>query len=154
VIARQPLFASLSDDESRTLAERSPCRVIRRGEILFREGDTCRGLYLVLEGEIRVYRANASGREQVISSYRAGEAVGDAALFDAGPYLASARVIRAGRILFLPFDEVQALYETHPAVARAVVRELGSRVRKLAALLDRMTLQDVPTRVAGAVLEE
>ncbi len=154
VIAQQPLFASLSVDESRALAERSPCRAARRGELLFREGDTCRGTFLVLEGEVRVYRANASGREQVIGTYATGECVGEAAVFDAGPYLASARVTRDGRILFLPFDEVQALYETHPDVARAVVRELGARVRKLAALLDRMTLQDVPTRVAGAVLEE
>src|SRR5690606_27588499 len=82
-----------------------------------------------------------------------GESLGEVSLFDEGPYLASARVVEGGRVLFLPFAEVQALYHTHPQVAHAVVRELGERVRTLAALVDRLALQDVPTRVAAAVLE-
>lgn len=154
VISRQPLFASLGVEERCALARRSPCRAIRRGEIIFREGEPCRGLYLILEGEVRVYRSNASGKEQVLATYRSGESIGEVALFDEGPYLAAARATRDGRILFLPLDEVQALYQTHPEVSHAVVRELAQRVRKLAALLDRMTLHDVPARVASALLDQ
>ena len=152
VVARQPLFASLSEAECGALVERSVCRGVRRGEALFREGEPCRGLYLVVEGVVRTYRANRDGQEQVFGVFGAGESLGEVSLFDGGPYLASARATQNGRVLFLPFAEVHALYRTHPQVAQAVVQELGERVRSLAALVDRLALQDVPTRVAWAVL--
>lgn len=152
VVARQPLFTSLTEAECTTLVERSHCRTVTRGEVLFREGDSCRGLYLVVEGMVRTYRANPDGQEQVLGVFGAGESLGEAALFDEGPYLASARVVQSGRALFLPFSEVHVLYQTHPHVAHAVVRELGLRVRALATLVDQLALQDVPTRVAWAIL--
>jgi CRP/FNR family transcriptional regulator len=151
VVARQQLFASLTPAECEALVHRSLCRETRRGEALFREGEPCRGLYLVVEGVVRLYRANGNGQEQVLGVYGPGESLGEVALFDEGPYLASARVLEAGRVLFLPFEQVQALYHTHPKVAHAVVRELGGRVRALTALVDQLALQDVPTRVAAAV---
>lgn len=152
VVARQPLFASLTEEECRALVERSACRAVARGEVLFREGETSRGLHLIVEGTVRVYRASPDGQEQVLNTLGPGDSLGEVAVFDEGPYLASARAIETGRVLFLPFREVHALYRTHPQVAQAVVRELGSRVRKMAALVDQLALHDVPTRVAAAVL--
>ncbi len=154
VVAGQPLFASLTADECEALVERSVCRSVRRGEVLFREGAPCRGLYLVVEGAVCTYRANREGQEQVFGVFGAGESLGGVSMFDEGPYLASARVAEDGRVLFLPMAEVQALYRTHPEVAQAVVRELATRLRSLAALVDRLALQDVPTRVASAVLAQ
>ena len=152
VVARQPLFDSLSEAECAALVERSVCRSVGRRDLLFREGEPCRGLYLVVEGVVRTYRANPEGQEQVLGVHGAGASLGEVSLFDGGPYLASARVMENGRLLFLPLDLVQGLYQTHPEVARAVVRELGQRVRSLAALVDDLALHDVPTRVAAAVL--
>jgi hypothetical protein len=50
VLGRQRLFASLGVEERERLSERSLCRGVARGATLFREGEACRGLYLVLEG--------------------------------------------------------------------------------------------------------
>ena len=152
VVAQQPLFASLSEAECRALVERSVCRRVHRGEAIFREADPCRGLYLVVEGVVRTYRANRDGQEQVLGVFGIGASLGEVSLFDGGAYLASARAAQDGRVLFLPLAEVHALYRTHPQVAQVVVREMGERVRTLAALVDRLALQDVPTRVAWAVL--
>lgn len=153
IIANQPLFASLTEEECRTLVDRSVCRSVRERETLFRQGEPSRGLYLVVEGWVRTYRANRHGQEQVIGVFGPGESLGEVSLFDEGPCLASARVVEPGRVLFLPMHEVQALYRTHPQVAHAVVRDLGARVRRLVALVDRLALQDVPTRVAAAVVQ-
>jgi CRP/FNR family transcriptional regulator, cyclic AMP receptor protein len=153
VVSEQAIFASLSIEECRALVGRSVCRSVQPGERLFREGDQCRGLYLVVEGAVRVYRANPDGQEQVLRLARPGDSLGEVAVFDEGPYLASARASGAARVLFLSFDEVRALYRRHPEVAQAVVRHLGQRVRELVSLVDRLALHDVLGRVAGAVLE-
>jgi CRP/FNR family transcriptional regulator, cyclic AMP receptor protein len=152
IVARQPLFASLSIEECRSLVGRSLCRTVTAGQRIFAEGDECRGLHLIVEGAVRVYRANAEGQEQVLGVFGPGESLGEVALFDEGPYLASARASEESHLLFLPLAEVQWLYRTHPAVVHALVRELGWKIRRLVALVDRISLQDVPTRVAGALL--
>lgn len=153
VVAAQAIFRTLSLEECRSLVERSVCRVVRREENLFREGEPCRGLYLVVEGAVRLYRANREGQEQVLRLARAGDSLGEVSVFDEGPYLASARASEDGRVLFLPFAEVNALYRTHPEIAHEVVRDLGRRVRSLVGLVDRLALHDVPARVAAALLD-
>lgn len=153
VVARQPLFASLTLDECRALVGRSVCRRVPAGQRIFTEGELCSGLHLIVEGAVRVYRANADGQEQVLAVFGPGESLGEVSLFDQGPYLASARASEETHLLFLPLAEVQWLYRTHPELVHAVVRELGWKVRRLVALVDRISLQDVPTRVAGALLQ-
>lgn len=150
-VARQPLFASLSERESHGLVDRSVSRAVAPGEVLFREGEPCRGLHIVLEGTVRSYRASADGGEQVLHVLGPGDLLGEVAVFDEGPYLRSARVTRRGRVLFLPMREVQALYREHAGVAHAVVQELGRRVRTLAALVDQLALSGVTSRVADAL---
>lgn len=151
-VARQPLFACLDMDECRALVSRSFCRRVPRGQRIFAEGEPCTGLHLIVEGAVRVYRANSDGQEQVLGVFGPGESLGEASLFDDGPYLASARASEESHLLFLPLGEVQWLYRTHPEVVHAVVRELGGKIRRLVALVDRISLQDVPTRVAAALL--
>lgn len=151
VVAGQTLFSSLTEDECAELVRRSHCRAVVRREMLFRQGDACRGLYLVVEGAARSYRSNKDGREQVFGVFGPGDSLGEVSLFDEGPHLASARVEQDGRVLFLPFAEVYSLYQSHPQVAQAVARELGNRIRSMTEFIDRITLQDVPTRVAAAV---
>lgn len=152
VLGAQPLFASLGEHDLRRLAERSLCRRIGRGSHLFREGEPCRGLYLVLEGRVRVYRASGTGEEQVLLVAGAGDSLGEASLFDGGPYVATAQALSDSHVLFLPLREVHALYGQHPAIAQRVIEDMGRRLRETIALVDRLSFHDVPTRVAASLL--
>jgi CRP/FNR family transcriptional regulator, cyclic AMP receptor protein len=151
VLGEQPLFASLVEGELRQLAGRSACRQLTAGIVVFREKEPCRGLHLVLEGAVSLYRSNRHGQTQTLHVAQPGDSLGEVALFDGGPYLSSARVTVDSHLLFLPFAEVRALYARHPEVAHAVVADMGRRLRGMIALVDRITLQDVTSRVAWAL---
>jgi CRP/FNR family transcriptional regulator len=153
VLRRQPLFAALGEADLHTIAERSHCRLVRREALLFREGEPCRGLYLVVTGAVRVYRASRDGREQVLQTQGAGESLGEVSLLDGGPYLAAARAAEDSRVLYLPLAEVQWLCETYPSVARAMLDDLSRRLRSMVRLVDFLSLRSVPARVASALLE-
>src|SRR5690606_41616761 len=56
----------LSDEAIRAVASRTFPRTLRRNAQLFREGDPCHGLDIVVEGKVQVYRASPDGREQVL----------------------------------------------------------------------------------------
>ncbi len=55
--------------------------VIKRNQLLFREGDPTDSLYLLESGRIRVFIQNASGQEITIASLEAGSIIGEMTLF-------------------------------------------------------------------------
>jgi CRP/FNR family transcriptional regulator, cyclic AMP receptor protein len=153
VLRKLPLFARLSEEALRTVAERCFVRALPRDTLLFRKDEPCRGLHVVVEGTVRVYRASRDGREQVLHTQGPGQALAEVPLFDEGPYPATARAMEESRVLFLPLAEFQWLYRNHPDVAGAVIRELGRRLRRMVRLVEKISLHDVPARVAMTLLE-
>src|SRR5690606_13128090 len=153
ILSRLPLFSQLGEDALEAVARRTVIRNVTRDSQLFRMGDPCQGLYVVVSGAIRVYRSNQEGREQVLHVQRPGQTVAEVPLYDGGPYPASARAEEDSRILFLSRDDFTWLYQNHPEIADAVIRELGRRLRKMVQLVEKISLRDVPARVAMTLLE-
>jgi CRP/FNR family transcriptional regulator len=153
VLQGLPLFAALGGDTRDAVARRTVERRFPGRARIFRQGDPCEGLHVVMEGRVRVYRASRDGREQVLHVRGPGQALAEVPLFDGGPYPASARAEVDSRLLLLPADAFQELYRTHPEIADATIRELGRRLRRMVGLVEKISLKDVPARVALTLLE-
>lgn len=147
------LFSGLSDASLEAVVDRTSERVYPRGAMVFRRGEICHGLYVVLEGQVKIYRSSPDGREQVLHIEGPGEPLAELPLFDGGPYPASARTLEESRLLFLPLDAFQSLYRQHPEIADAVIHDLGRRLRRLVSLVHRVSLKDVGARVATALID-
>src|SRR5690625_6481255 len=103
------LFSTLGDEALAVAAERTAERFYPRGSVVFRKGEICHGLYLVLEGQVKIYRASPDGREQVLHIEGPGSPLAELPRFAGGPYLASARNIKDQWLLFRPHDAPQVL---------------------------------------------
>jgi CRP/FNR family transcriptional regulator len=152
-LRRLPVFSRLSDEALTAVASRTVGKRLRRNAVLFRRGAPCQGLYVVLEGHVRVYRANSQGREQTLHEQGPGQSIAEVPLFDGGPYPASARAEEDSTLLFLAIDDFQWLYRNHPEIADSVIRELGRRLRRMVSLVEKISLRDVPARMAMTLLE-
>lgn len=152
-LANLSLFRGLAAPVLREVAARTVTRAVPRDTLLWRRGDPCPGLHVVLSGRVRVYRATAEGREQALHTQGPGQALAEVPLFDGGPYPASARTLEDSRLLFLSRADFQAVYRAHPELMDAVVAELGRRLRRMVTLVEKVSLRDVYARVALTVLE-
>ena len=148
VLQQIPIFAELDERVLAQLAARCVPRTVGAGFTLFRTGEACAGLYVVLEGRVRVFRASPDGREQTVAVEGAGRPVAELPLFDGGPYPASAVTMTPSRLAFLPRAEFEHAFRTDPDVAAAVVRSLGGRLRHLVQLLETVAFRDVAARLA------
>ena len=153
LLRKLSIFTHVSDEALAAVAQRTVVRDLSRGRQLFRRGDPCQGLYVVVQGAVRVYRSNQDGREQTLHVQGPGQSIAEVPLFDGGPYPASARADQDSRILYLPLDDFQWLYRNHPEIADSVIRELGRRLRRMVQLVEKISLRDVPSRVALTLLE-
>jgi CRP/FNR family transcriptional regulator len=70
VLRKIPYFADLTKQEMRALATRVSKKHLQRGELLFGEGDSCMGLFMVVTGEIRLFNLSPSGSRTSSSGER------------------------------------------------------------------------------------
>lgn len=148
VLQNVPIFTGLGEPVLDRLASRCVPRAVGEGFMLFRAGDRCSGLYVVLEGRVRIYRTAPDGREQTIAVEGPGRPVAELPLFDDGPYPASASTSTASRLIFLPRGEFEHAFRTDPDVASSVVRALGARLRHMVQLVETLAFRDVAARLA------
>lgn len=149
-----PFFADIPEPVLDRLASRCVPRTVGDGFTLFRSGDRCSGLYLVLDGQVRIYRTASDGREQTLALEGPGRAVAELPLFDGGPYPASAVTLKPSRLAFLPRAEFEHAFQTDPVVATAVVRALGGRLRHLVQLVETLAFRDVAARLAMLLADQ
>jgi len=141
-------FALLPATELSRLAGRCTTRILGAGDVLFEEGQPCRGLLVVAEGLVEVRQISLRGREQVFHTEGPGATLGEGPLFDGGGYIASAVALAPTRVLLLPRAEVLSLCQRRPEVALAVLKTMARRVRHFAGIVSDLAFRPVPERLA------
>jgi CRP/FNR family transcriptional regulator len=154
LLAALPYLADLPAAELARLARRCAWRVVRRGGIVFREGEVARGLFVIGEGRVKLARLSPSGREQVLHVEGAGASLGEVPVFDGAGYVATATALTDARLLFVERAALFALCRRRPDVALGIIAVLARRLRRFAALIEDLALRDVTGRLAGFLLAE
>ncbi len=148
LLKRVAHFRPLPADELRRVAARCSSRTLGRGELLFEEGQPCRGLFIIVEGSVEIRQTSLRGREQVFHAEGPGATLGEAPLFDRGGYIASAVALEPTRALFLPRADLLDLCRRHPRVALSLLEAMARRVRRFAGIVSDLAFRPVPERLA------
>lgn len=146
-------FQDLTPKALTLVRERMVRRTVPAGTTLFRKGEQARGVYILISGQVEIYRSTADGRVQVIHSETPVQSVAELPVFDGGVYPASGRTGQESELLFLSMDDFQRLYREHPEIADAVIRNLGRRLRNLVTVVEKVSLRSIPGRVAKTLVE-
>ncbi len=152
-LAGVPLFAGLPADQLAALAGIGLPRVFAKGHIIFAEGDTgAEGLYVILAGRVKVFRLSAEGKEQIFHIFEAGESFGEASLFSGRGFPAHAQALTAVESIFFPRPDFIELIRRDPSLALNMLALLSLRLRRFAAMVDDLSLKEVPGRLAAYLL--
>jgi CRP/FNR family transcriptional regulator, cyclic AMP receptor protein len=153
VLRRAPLFEGLDEESARALRRQMPDVKLSRGEHLFLEGQEGDRLYIVLDGKLKLTRAAADGRENLLSVLGPGEMFGELSLFDPRPRTASVSAITDATLAGLAHDALRAWLGDHPDVSIHMLRALARRLRRANDVVADLVFTDVPGRVAKNLLD-
>ncbi|PWD52461.1 Crp/Fnr family transcriptional regulator [Serinibacter arcticus] len=126
---------------------------VRRGEVLFREGEPGDRFWVIAAGKVKLGHAAPDGRESLLAVLGPGEIVGELSVYDPGPRTATATVLAPSTFLELEHSKFLDLLQLHPGLSRQLLRSLAQRLRKTNAALADLVFSDVPGRVAKALLD-
>lgn len=146
-------FRSLPVPAAAALASRARLRRFAAGEALFREGDESHGIFVVLEGEVRVVRISR-GRQHVLHAERKGGTLGEVPFFDHHPYPATAIAQSIVDAAYLDRIAIADAMRSSPEVALFFLGRLAKRIREFADRVDGLATADVRARLSGFLLEQ
>ena len=151
-IAASPLFQGLSRGHYEELAMTMLEQVFKRRQVIFSEGDDADGFYVVLSGRVKVFKLSAEGKEQILHILGPGEPLGEVAVFAGNCFPAHAEAMEESRLGFFPRDSFASLIARNPSLAMNMLAVLCQRLRTFTALVEDLSLKEVPGRLAAYLL--
>lgn len=144
----EPLFTVLTRDEINYLARNGVHKRYPKNSLLICEGDDSDSLYVLLEGRVKIYAGDESGKEIVINIQGPGEIFGEVAMIGKIPRSASVMSIEPVQVAFLSRAKFEACLLEHPELALKFLGLLVERVRSLTEMTKSLALNDVYGRIA------
>lgn len=116
-----PLFSQLDKDAFIALFERLKVKSAPAGERLITEGQTTRTMYIVAQGEVRVFREKGGERVE-LARLKDGSFFGEIALLSSSPRMASVETSENTILLEMTRDDVAEIVKRHPSVSDVLSR--------------------------------
>ncbi len=121
-------------------------RRYRRGALLIQEGETGDTLYIVLQGRLRAFLGDDSGKELTLGTYGPLEYVGEMSL-DGGPRSANVEATEASTCAVVSRATLLAYIADHPEFALELMGRLIRRARLATESARSVALIDVYGRL-------
>ena len=151
-IARVPLFEGLPDGQIEDLAMIVTDQTFGKAETIFSEGEDADGFYVVITGRVKIFKLSPDGKEQILHFFGPGEPFGEVPVFTGQHFPASAEAMEESRVFFFPRKSFVDLIKRNPSLALNMLAVLSKRLRRFAALIDDLSLKEVPGRLAAYLL--
>jgi len=147
-----PLFAKLPEKQRQQIAGIAVSRAYAKGDIIFAENDFASGFYAVVSGRIKIYKLSPEGKEQILHVFGPGDVFGEVVVFAGKKFPAYAEPLEPATVLFFPRDGFVNLIRTDPDLALGMLAELSIKLRQFTALIENLSLKEVPARLAAHLL--
>jgi CRP-like cAMP-binding protein len=146
------LLSGLPPEEFNFLKSKLEIRKIRKGTLIFAQGNTPKGCYFLRKGKVKIYQQGDNGGEQIVYFYRKGEAFGYRPILCDEPNPVSARAIEDCVISFIPREAFIATLKTSAPLANKLLLHLSHEFSVLANTMSAFKLRPAKERLALCLL--
>ena len=147
------LFGALGDEMLEHLAGILQPLRFEAGVFVFREGESARDFFVVLDGEMEVSKKSRSGRETRVAILGPSDCFGEMSLLDMQPRSATVRALSPVRVLRVTSEDMDALYrydlKSYTLIILNIARDISRRLRVTDGILADFTTRVLDEYVAS-----
>ncbi len=133
-LRRLQLFSNISESDLDWLSSQVEPIYLLAGENLMEEGKPGDSAYIIVDGEFEVVK-KSDIQDIVIAVREPGEIVGEMALLDQSPRMATVRAVRDSRLLKIRGETFQRMLSQSSSAAMAILHTVSKRLRQNEGLL-------------------
>ena len=146
------LFAELNDEEMSALTRIVSIRSVAKNSVLFFEGDTATGFFVLISGACRIYKSSPEGREYTLHLVQPGQMFAEAAIFRGKGFPANCQATEDSEVAFIPKADFVALLADSPNIAMKMIGSLSAWLRDFTQQVENLSLKEIPARLAAYIL--
>ena len=143
---------SLTKDELVRIAGCKTSKTIKKGEILFEEGEHINGVYCIKDGVCKVSKMSENGRDQIINLVRKGDILGERSLINDESSNLKAIAVNDMEICFIPKEEIVRDLENNPKFTMDILKNMASSLKIADNFIVDMAQKTVKQRLATTLL--
>lgn len=149
------LFEALDHARIEALISHTQTRNLKRGETLFQQGDRCDRIYLLVEGQLKLYRLAMNGEEKVIDLVQPGQSFAEAVAFlDGSRMPVAATALSASTVYGFDSAQFMGMLRADPDLCFRVMAVFSRRLHQLLTQVEDLTLHNGTYRLANFLLEQ
>ncbi|MHB8667212.1 MAG: Crp/Fnr family transcriptional regulator [Burkholderiales bacterium] len=147
-----PLFHDLDLVQLEAIGAAATEQRIGAGTALFRRGDPCDGMHVIVLGRVKLGLLAPGGAEKVVEILGPGQSFGEAVMFMGKPHNLYAEALADSLLLHIRSNAVLEAVARNSEFARRMLNELSQRLYRLLADIEAYTLKNATERVTGYLL--
>jgi len=153
LLQKVPTFARLTNDQLALLARSVGTQTFERDETIFHQGSIGSTLYIIVDGQVRIYTVNEAGQEMTVRMLKTGEFFGELALLDGQPRSASVEAMCPTIALTLHRSTFLHIINVYPSIAASLLEAMGARLRLTTVYAEQMANLSASQRVVHQLCE-
>jgi CRP/FNR family transcriptional regulator, dissimilatory nitrate respiration regulator len=154
LLRHQPMFQALSDAQLSALLPHTVQVRGRKGDVVFRKGDPCDGMFLVVFGRVKLSMFSSHGIEKVLEIVEPGQSFADAVMFLGYPCPVTAGLLEDSLLLRVAAPAIFAAIESEADFARKLLAGMAMRLHGLVRDVERYSVESASQRVCGYLLRD
>lgn len=153
VLKGNEYFDDLSANFLKDVSAHMHLREYQRGDVLFWEGDSCDGLYILEQGSAKIFRVSPQGRQYIVRILQEGDTFGEVPAFDKGSNPVNVEALETCRVWVIDTLKLHELLTEHPVFAQKVLINFGKMLRNMVRMVSEMAFYQVTHRLARLINE-
>jgi CRP-like cAMP-binding protein len=148
-----PLFRELDLCQLEAIGAATTEQRVAVGTVLFRRGDPCDGVHVIVLGRVKLALLAPAGAEKVVEILDPGQSFGESVMFLGQTHMLCAEAIADSLLLHIRKNAITEAVARNSAFARRMLDELSLRLCRLVADIEAYTLKSATARVTGYLLD-
>lgn len=143
---------ALSKDELLKLADCKTSQTIKKGEIIFEEGDNVNGIFCVKDGVCKMTKLSPNGKDQIVKLVKKGELLGQRSMISDEPVNLTAVALEDMQVCFIPKSDVMGFFNDNNKFSLNVMRSVCGDLRDADDHMVSLAQKNVKERLAETLL--
>lgn len=143
---------ALSTEELVRISNCKTTKTIKKGEVIFEEGDSLNGVYCVREGICKLSKLSANGKDQIVKMVIKGELLGQRSVISGERANLQATALSDMQLCFIPKSEIIGNLQKNANFSLDVLNNMAHDLKEADDIIVDMAQKSVRQRMAEAII--
>ncbi|MDA8686656.1 Crp/Fnr family transcriptional regulator [Robiginitalea sp.] len=152
IVRKFNALRAMSKEELKAVSDSKVSRTVKKGEVIFGEGEKLGGIYCVRNGVSKLAKLSPNGKDQIVKLASKGEVLGQRSVVAEEQSNLSATAVNDMEVCFVPKEVIITSLHQNPDFTYEVLRHMAHDLREADDVIVNMSQKTVKQRIAEALL--